>query len=197
MPHQDTIACVEKARGLLANSDVDSLRFASLQLRMGIEYLFYELVPLYREELPDDILTANWQPQRILDALLECDPEVDKDTRLGVGISDGPGEPIKADTILETKAPTKRLLKKHYHRLGFYLHAPVDLKDPPAAKWQADPEAAIATLAEYTLGQALVNFRCLIDIDCICGRKIKGSVRQVAHIVVGPAWQVGRNSGAA
>jgi hypothetical protein len=179
MPHQETNACVVKARALLETCDVDSLRYATLQLRMGIEYLFYELVPLYREELPDDILTANWQPQRILDALLECDPDADKDSRMALGLSQEPGQPFVADTILETKAPTKRLLKKHYHRLGSYLHAPVDLKDPPLEKWNADLKATIDSLSEYTLGQALANFRCLIGIECVCGRTIRRNRRAI------------------
>lgn len=45
---------------------------------MGIEWLFYELIPLYRDELRDDI-TGRWRPQEIIDALFECDPSADQD----------------------------------------------------------------------------------------------------------------------
>jgi hypothetical protein len=173
MPHHETLACLRKAEPLIEAGDVDSLRYATLQLRMAIEYLFYELVPLYRQELPDDILTAAWQPQRILDALLECDPHADKDGRIAIGPSEGIGEPGWADFMMESKAPNKKLLKKHYHRLGFYLHAPVDLVDPSLEKWRNELEKAAASLSEFKSGQVLSNFRKLIDFECVvCKRMI-------------------------
>jgi DNA-directed RNA polymerase subunit RPC12/RpoP len=178
MPHLETIACVEKARKLIEVGDADSLHYASLQLRMGMEFLFYELVPLYKEELPDDVLTK-WQPQQILNALLECDPDVGKDSRMAVGVSDGPGLPLKVDTVFETKAPPIQMLKKHYHKLGSYLHAPVDLKNPSPEEWITYLGELISILAEYKRGQVLSNFRCLIDIECECGRTIKRNKRAI------------------
>ena len=79
MPHAETQSCLQKAESLIEIGDADSFRYASLQLRMGIEYLFYELIPLYRDELPDDILTK-WQPKDVLDAVLACDPSAHKET---------------------------------------------------------------------------------------------------------------------
>src|SRR5262245_53469429 len=127
MAHALTIACVEKAEKMLRNDDLDSFRYASLQLRMAIEYLFYELVPLYKDELPADILTTTWKPQQILAAILECDPDANKDTRMVFAPSGMLGNPDAPHLVLESKAPTKALLSAHWHRLGSYLHAPVTL----------------------------------------------------------------------
>ena len=81
MSHQHTIDCVEKAEKLILEQNEDAYRYATLQLRMGIEYLFYELVPLYKDELPENILTR-WRPQQILDAILDCDPNADQDSAI-------------------------------------------------------------------------------------------------------------------
>jgi hypothetical protein len=163
MAHAETDACVRKAEVLLEEGSLDSLRYATLQLRMGIEYLFYELIPHYRDELPDDI-TTSWQPQKILDALLECDPYVDQDAKIRIG--DGP--------VHQSKAPTKRLLKKHYHRLGSYLHAPVDLVEPPREKWRNDLLEVVSCLREYQTTQIVFNFRPLVEIACkLCERPIR------------------------
>lgn len=172
MPHTETIDCVQKAKALVAEGSADSLRYASLQLRMGIEWLFYELIPLYRDELPDDI-TTRWRPQEIIDALLECDPLVDQDGKIAFGSIGPGGEAAPPAFVLETRAPNKRLLRKHYHRLGGCLHAPVDGTQPDLQKCRADLEALIASLEEYKWNQALINLRPLVHIPCECGRTIK------------------------
>lgn len=172
MPHAETIACVEKAKALLKNGDADSLRYASLQLRMAIEYLFYELVPLYREELPEDILKS-WQPQKILDAILECDPDADQDAKYMLAPAGELENPDSPKMVLESKAPNKRLLKKHYHRIASYLHAPTNLVAPDLTAWKNDLENAVAALEEYKSGQAISNIRVLVETKCVCGKSIK------------------------
>jgi hypothetical protein len=47
--HDKTISCVAKAEALIAEGDADSVRYACLELRMGIEHLFYDLIPLYAD----------------------------------------------------------------------------------------------------------------------------------------------------
>ena len=39
--HIRTIACAQKAELLMADGSEDSLRYATLQFRMGIEHVFY------------------------------------------------------------------------------------------------------------------------------------------------------------
>ena len=175
MVHGKTIACIEKAKLLLENQSVDNLRYASLQLRMGIENLFYELIPLYADELPADIATTKWQPKAILDEILECDPLAENDAKIAFGSTPG-----QYDLAWEQKAPNKRLLKKHYHRLGSYLHAPVDQQDPELAKWTSDLEKTIAELEKFHSGQVLSNIRTLVEIECVvCKGSIKRNKRGV------------------
>ena len=114
MVYQRTQSCVRKAKELIEEDDADSLRYASLQLRMGIEYVFYELLKMYRDELPDDI-TAKWQPKQIIDAILECDPSADQDAKVAIGPSGSldPGGDVSQALLYQTKAPSKKLLKKH------------------------------------------------------------------------------------
>jgi hypothetical protein len=172
MPHIVTHGCLQKAESLIETGDLDSLRHASLQLRMGIEYLFYELIPSYKDELPDDIMTANWQPQKIFDEILECNPDADKDARYAFGpAATTPGS--EGWMAFDSKSPTKRVLKEHYHRLGRYLHAPVNMVNPSLDKWRGDLENAATCLKEYKLGQVLCNVRPLVEIRCKCGRTIK------------------------
>lgn len=155
--------------------DAESLRYASLQLRMGIEYLFYNLLSVYRDELPDDI-TKDWQPQKLMDAILECDADADQDATLMLG---PPGafrsEELPDGVIVqESKAPNKKLIRKHYHRLGFYLHAPVDLKEPDEKKWLGDLRKAVEDLKEYDLTKIVMNFSEAFTVNCeLCGRTIK------------------------
>lgn len=175
MVHHKTQSCVRKANELLASDDPDALRYASLQLRMGIEYVFYDLLPLYRDELPDDI-TSKWQPKQIMDAILECDPTADQDARIAIGPSGAFEDGSDATDVMvkETKAPSKKLLKKHYHRLGFYLHAPVNLRQPDEEKWRKDLTKAIDALADFDDSKILFNVRPLVEFDCdVCGRRLR------------------------
>ena len=175
MVHHRTQSCVRKANELLNSDDPDALRYASLQLRMAIEYVFYELLPLYRDELPDDI-TSKWQPKQIIDAILECDPTADQDAEIAIsqsGVCDDGGD-SSVVMVKQTKAPSKKLLKKHYHRLGFYLHAPVDLQQPEEAKWRKGLTNAIDALADFEEAKIRCNIRPLVEFDCdACGRTLR------------------------
>ncbi len=179
MVHAATMACVQKAESLIAQGSADSMRYATLQLRMGIEYLFYELIPLYREELPDDICTSKWRPQEIIDSLLECNPDVDKDARIAIGDSDAEGNLSSPAIVREVKSPNKRLLRQHYHRLGSYLHAPVNLVQPEIAKWKSELDKALGCLKEYKNDQMLANIGPKVKIPCECGRVIKRNLHGV------------------
>lgn len=181
MVHFLTQQSVQKARELLKNQDVDSLRYASLQLRMAIENLFYELLPLYKEELPDDIV-SKWQPQQILDGLLQCDPLVANGGQIGFGPLDASRSDGATEFafVKEIKQPNKRLLKDHYHRLGFYLHAAVDMSPPDPVKWRTALEKAVEVLSPFDGNQVLCNLRTLEKIVCeCCGRTIAKNRRAI------------------
>lgn len=176
VPHAETIHCVEKATTLLAASETaDSLRYASLQLRMAIEYLFYELVPLYQDELPDDLVVRTWQPKQIIEAILECNPSATDEATLTFSDRSSPDN----SRSYFYKPPSLRLIKDHWHKLGSFLHAPVTLEQPDSKKWRRVLEEAVATLSQYTSAQILHNFGRKVEVNCICGRTIKRSYEGV------------------
>ena len=90
--HHRAMAHLEKAKALITQDDEDSLRYAALEIRYCIEYLFYELIPLYKEELPDDVMTGKvWKPGDIIAMISEIDPGVFHDRTLSFGPESSPG----------------------------------------------------------------------------------------------------------
>lgn len=176
--HHKTIKCVAKAEELLTSPDPDRLRYASLQLRMAIEFLFYELIPTYKEELPLDIVTK-WRPQQILDALIECDPDVDKDSTLTVRKELGEGVVSAPVFVGRQKAVNKKLLRKHYHKLGSYLHAPMANTQQDTTKWQGALAKTIDVLREYKSGDMIANFGERAVITCDCGQIFKRKISAI------------------
>ncbi len=175
MPHEHTIACVEKAEKLIREQSADAFRYATLQLRMGIEYLFYELVPLYKEELPENILTQ-WRPQQVLDAILDCDPNADQDSAIAFVPS---GTLPNPDDFKITKAVSKRLLREYYHKLGSQLHASTDLQTLKLDKWKGLLSNTTDALRQYTSDQVIHNIGEFIEFQCECGQKIRRRVEVV------------------
>src|SRR5262245_887190 len=84
--------CVDRAKTLLANGDEHSARYACLELRLTIEYLIYDQLQIYRDELPNDMV-KKWQPRELIAAMLTVDPHADVGGRLQVGPEVVPGEP--------------------------------------------------------------------------------------------------------
>jgi hypothetical protein len=118
--------CVARAKNLLAIGDDASARYACLELRSAIEYLVYDQLQTYRDEL--DYETARkWQPKELVDAMRAVDPRADMDVELQVGPVYVPGEPPPTDGYKslgkEHRFSLKWITRKH-RALGSYLHAP-------------------------------------------------------------------------
>lgn len=170
--HHEAMDCAAKSRALLKEGDVDLLQYAALQARMGIEHLFYELVPMYRDELPVDVL-KNWQPQRIIAALLDCDPSAEVDINNLVmfqqnkDASQGPPVAMGGQT-----AVTRRLLRDHYHKLGKYLHAPTEQVPHDPGRIRSAVEATLESLDRYASDRIMSNIATKIEVTCdYCGHK--------------------------
>ena len=102
----------------------DDLRDAALQLRMAMEALTYERAMTYSDELgPDQMKT--WQPKRLMERMLEVDPQADEAATLSFGVEPSYGEAPEKMTLLGRDNVLKlTTLKKHYDALGSYLHTP-------------------------------------------------------------------------
>ncbi len=114
---------LEEARANLDTDDPVRLRSSALALRMAIEAFTYERVSLYKDDMPSNHDT--WQPRKLMEALLEIDPDADKSSTLWIGIEPSPGERPEKMTPLGTEQVIgQETVKKHYNALGAYLHVP-------------------------------------------------------------------------
>lgn len=173
--HTEAMSCLDKAIQLAASRQPDDLRYACLQLRMSIEHLFYELLPHYKAELPTAVFDT-WQPKQILDALIECNPDVTSDASLAIRDAEG-------KAVLFTGAQTavsKKLLKENYHRLGAFLHAPMYGKGLILSDLVAAVEKAIRALESYRADGVILNHGKYVEVKCCaCGHPYKRKVQTI------------------
>ena len=167
------------ARQLMASEDLASLRYAALEIRLAIELLFYQLLPSYKEELPDSIF-KNWQPKRIIDALIDCDPHIEQDYTITMARelpSGGHGRPMHIGSY---KAVNRKLLQQYYHKIGSYLHASMAQECRDLKKMKSFLNAAATRVEEYCRGTSTIsNFGKFYYVNCICGRKIKRNAKAI------------------
>ncbi len=175
--HGRTLQSVEKAKSLIAEDNEDSQRYACLQLRMAIEHLYYELIPLYEAELPTDI-RKNWQPKEIMKALLECDPHVEEGVKNLVLFDESPdGSVGNAMPMGSQTGVTLKLIKDYYHWLGFYLHAPIDGKAVNVEKLSKDLRKLVEELTAYSDDRFLFNVATKLHLECeFCGHAFQRKV---------------------
>lgn len=159
--HHEPMKCLAKGIQLARSDDVDSLRYACLQLRMAIEHLFYELIPLYKDELPTEVFDQ-WQPQRILDAVIECNPDATQDLQIAIQAGE-----IETFLNLGTQtAVTKKMLRAHYQRLGSFLHAPQYGKPLQFDKLRSAVDEAAKDLERFRSDRIMGNIAAYIAFHC-------------------------------
>lgn len=179
MLHHDSMNHVVRARKLMSAGEPESLRYATLELRMAIERLFYKLLPSYRDELSDDVL-KQWQPRKIIDALIDCDPDIERDFTLSVAEERIDGSRGPASTVGQYKAVNRKLLRQYYHKSGSYLHAPMGDKAPDVAKMLSFLNAAATRVEEYCNKTTVIsNIAMFHTVQCVCGRTIKRNDRAI------------------
>ena len=84
---------------------------------MAMESITYERAKTYSAEIPPDEY-ATWQPRKIVQLLLEIDPNADKDSSLSYAIEDEFGKLGKNVSGLGTeKVLSLAAIKKHYDAL--------------------------------------------------------------------------------
>ncbi len=126
--HRHAMEHLDKAHRLLESGEVDHLRYAALEIRYSIEHLFYGLIPQYKDELPDNVIEGDvWRPADIIDMIADIDPTVAHDSEIRIGEQPAPGvAPTQMIVLGRQSGIGKDLLRKVYHKLGFYLHARTD-----------------------------------------------------------------------
>lgn len=114
---------LSKAKELLKRGDIDSLRYACLELRFAIEFLTYDKLKSYLDQLPYDILKV-WQPGKVIKALAEIDSHVERDCTLTMYQEDKDGNPVKPVMVGNHNSFSAKWATKAYSSLGSFLHAP-------------------------------------------------------------------------
>ena len=141
--HQAREAIVRAKKMLDAETvPPEHLRYAALDVRMAMEALTYERAHSYRRELPQSAYET-WQPRKLMQVLLDIDPNADRDSFLRIGREESFGVPAAEMTDLGRETVLNlATLKKHYDALGSYLHMPT-LK-----QLHSDDNASLQSLRE-------------------------------------------------
>lgn len=172
-------AAQKRARIELDSGEDVRLKYAALELREAMEALTYDRAVVYKAELPIAAYDT-WQPRKVMELLLEIDPEADKDSSLAVGLEETPGVPASVMRPIGTeKVLNLGLLKKHYDALGNFLHVPT-LKQAQAgpidyAKLRERCED-ISKFIKDVLASPVwnSNFGTFAEIECEnCGQAIR------------------------
>jgi hypothetical protein len=77
--------CLQKAKELLKSDENENLVYAALELRMSMEAVIYNQAGLYKSELPENVMEI-WQPKKLLEVLLEIDPNCDVSSTIAFGV---------------------------------------------------------------------------------------------------------------
>ncbi len=121
---QEARECLARAKTLLARNQIATTRHACLELRQAIEYLAYQQLEAYLNEVPDDAM-RKWTPREVIAQMLEVDPKADKTSTLAIGIEEVPGERSKGMKMLgEDRRVTLKWANRSHNALGNFLHAP-------------------------------------------------------------------------
>lgn len=186
---------VDRSQALLDAGADDQLRHAALELRLAMEALTYDRAQAYSKELPLEALST-WQPQRLMDALLEIDPTADTTSTIRVGEEPAPG--IAPESMITLGTDTVfglRDLKKHYHAAGSFLHMPSMQQVEDGRVWdpnQVRPRLqALANALATSLGSKIwnANFGVFSNFDCFrCNKPIhkrvpNGDARLIAKCI--------------
>jgi len=114
---------------------------------MALEQLAYDMLKFYTKHLPEDA-TENWQPGKVIDALVQYDPSLEEDYAVSIRL-DGQ-DASKAHLLGEHRKISGRYIKKHYNKLSSLIHVPT----PKQAKGE---RPSVSATREY-LTQLLTEF---------------------------------------
>lgn len=112
-----------KAKLLIKKGDSESLRYACLELRYAIEFLSYDKMKGYLDQLPYDIVKV-WQPGKVIKTLSVIDSHIENNCTLRVYRENEKGNPEKLVMEGNHESFTAKWATKAHSSLGSFLHAP-------------------------------------------------------------------------
>ena len=118
--------CLARVKALLDAGDTASLRYACLELRSCMEEVTYEKLRAYAPRLPRAVLDDcfKWQPPQLVKVLLGFEEDADQEYTVAIKRT-GSTEPFQV--MGEHRSFAIKWLRKHYSKIGGYLHAPRDI----------------------------------------------------------------------
>jgi len=186
--HHKALQHLAKSKQLIAVGGDDELRYAALELRYCIENLFYELIPHYKDELPDTVMRNDiWRPADIIDMIAEIDPGVHHDRTLSFGPQPAPGVAAKEMYSLGKQSGLRKdLARRIYHGLGAYLHARVDQEPHNYVRLRTKLLKVLPLLEKFEGDRVIMSgFAMRSTFNCEgCGRIIKQRIENTEIKVV-------------
>lgn len=166
----DKRSCMTRAKALLVNPTPEDLRYAALELRLCIEALTYEKLRSFSAMIPESVLET-WQPPQAVRALLEFEPEADGSFTIYAGVEEEYGKSAPhMQFVGRHNSLGLKWLRKHYNKLGNFLHAPSPIAN-------ASPD--VRKLKEY-LAEVVSDLEAPLN-STILG----GSIREVFSFICG------------
>lgn len=168
-----------QAKALIAKGDEDSIRYACLELRLAIEYISYQLLQAYLEEVPDEAM-RKWTPRQVIEQMREVDPSADNSSMLAVGIEETYGVPSKEMSAMgEDRRFSLKWANSNHNALGNFLHSPtlyqLETGQAPSIEKMLKKASEITDTIQHILDAPLfnVNFGLFFEFECHCGNLIK------------------------
>lgn len=174
--------CLERANAQLALNTEETDRYACLELRQCIETLAYKKLKAYVNRIPTDLL-SKWQPAHVIAILTELEPDSEFDSNISIYQENPSGEPEKHIFTFKQKEITARFIRKRYHKLGYYLHAPTvadQSKHTSDKKFHSYLEKLAQELNEYVKATTYSTIASIMSFDCgHCKQKIARNTRSL------------------
>jgi hypothetical protein len=173
---------LKRAEAELATQLPERLPYAALELRYAMEAVTYDKASAYQDELPPSEY-ATWQPRKLMQALLEIDPDADQGVVLSAGIEKEYGQAAEQMTVLgKAKVLTLAEIKKYYDALSQHLHIPTFRQlesgtQPDLTKLRSRCEQSAAAL-RGVLQSSLWNVRFGNKTEAACLR-CKSSMNRI------------------
>lgn len=168
-----------RAKEHLESGDDARLPCAALELRFCLEAIVYSKLRLYEKRLPVAI-KRKWQPPQALKALLQIEPDADRDFTLRVAREKEYGVPGDDWRNMGTHRTVKlKWLRKEYNRLGSYLHLDQPFTPPrlpyqiELQKMREDLQGILDHLAPIVASTLDAGLAPVAGFECIaCGSQV-------------------------
>lgn len=115
-------ARLAQAKIELGSANDERLKYAALELRMAIEGITYDRAMAFKDEIPPSEF-GTWQPKKLMQLLLDIDPDADQTVTVSFSEEITPDVPTKEWHTLGTdRVFNLNSIRAHYDALGSFVH---------------------------------------------------------------------------